>query len=295
MAADSSEPYTTEDLESIPFGFKFLSKPCKVLEINFNSLEELLAHSCYTRKGTTVPLLIDGAGSVDCIASWFHLNLDNNGTVITTAPFEESGLFQCKCWHQAIFPSFVPKRVSPGDIMSIDVDTCGGILTVCERGLDSWPQKVKEHKGLLARSLSDPLSVPVYFVSEPIVAFLNNRTWVKALTATAADLILYFGHTSVLSKQILDLNPFPILGLRMLKGSDPSWKLIAKAETKVDEEYIKAVAKKNNIGVEQIYFVTDKMLEERIQNEQFDVVNMNVVDPSGEVAEHLVDTLPLIL
>ena len=295
VASDSSEPYTTEDLENIPFGFEFLSKPIKALEINFNNLEELLEHSNYTHKETIVPLEMAVAGSVDSIASWFHLNLDNNGTVITTAPFEECGLYRCVCWHQAVFPLFIPKTVSPGDTISIAVATSGGILTVCESGVDLWPQKVREHRELLCRSVCEPMSVPVYFVSEPIVSYLNNRTWRKALNATAADLIQYFSIKSSLSKKILDLNHFPTLGLRMLKESDPSWNLFARAETTVDKEFIKAVAKKNDINVEQIQFVCNKTLEEKIQNEKFDVININVADTSGEIADHLTDSLPLLL
>lgn len=277
IALNVSEPYTTEDLENVPFGFEFLSKPCKALDINFNDIEELRAFSSGSRKEQLVSLTATANGSFDAIASWFHLNLDNNGTNITSAPFEEDDYHRGTCWHQAIFPSIYMRQISCGDTINLCVDTQGGVL------------KVKEH-----RAASPENDSAVFLLSDFMVAFLNNTTWKRAFQTAAAKLNDYFSSKSDCEKKVLDLNPFPILGLEMLKKSNSVWKLQCNAKTESDKDYILAVARNNSINVCQIKFLSDDSFESVVKEEHFDVICLNVIDSSGELAADLVDMVTLM-
>lgn len=277
VALNVLEPYTTEDLENVPFGFEFLSKPCKALEINFNNIEELRSFSNGSHKEQLVSLSATANGSFDAIASWFHLNLDNNGTKITSAPFEEGGYYRGTCWHQAIFPSIYTRQISCGDTINLCVDTQEGVL------------KVREH-----RTASPEEGSAVFLLSDSMVAFLNNTTWKKALQTAAAKLNDYFISKSDCEKKVLDLNPFPILGLEMLKKSNSLWKLQFKAKTESDKDYILAVARNNSINVSQIQFLTDASYECVIKEEHFDIICLNVIDSSGELAADVADMVSLM-
>ncbi|XP_034255560.1 protein arginine N-methyltransferase 9-like [Thrips palmi] len=276
VVLNASEPYTTENLEHVPFGFELLSKPHKLLEINFNSLEELKAYSQNMLREKKMTVLTDTAGSCDALALWFHLNLDNNGTVLSTAPFSEVGVFRGTCWHQAIFPSFTSKPVMPDDSILLNINLKEGALDI---SMDSnVPGESKR----------------LFSITDNILAFLNNKTWTRAFNAAAVDFAKTVSQIPVTSKKIMDLNPFPVFGLRMLRDCDPSWKLWAKAETNNDKEFIISVARQNSVSESQLAFITHETLDHNVKDEKFEFVCVNVVDASGEFAENLTDTLPIL-
>jgi len=91
---DSSEqPYTTENLSSIKGGYRCLSKPVQVLEINFDSIEEL---NQLTEKDFFVAIPVNENGQLDAIVTWFELQLDDD-IVLTSSPDAKS------CWEQAVY------------------------------------------------------------------------------------------------------------------------------------------------------------------------------------------------
>lgn len=276
IVANASEPYTTEDLEYVPFGFELLSKPYKLLEINFNCLEELKAYSQNMLRERTMTVLTDSTGSCDAIALWFHLHLDNCGTVLSTAPFSEAGVYRGTCWHQAIFPSSIPKPVITNDSIILKIAMNEGVLD-----LSIESNMAEKSKRLFA-------------ISDNVVAFLNNRTWTRAFNAVAVDFAKFACQKPTSANKILDLNPFPVFGLRMLKDCDPVWTLFARAETSGDKEYILAVARENSVNENQIVFVSDKILEDAVRDELFEYICVNVVETSGQFVENLTDTLQIL-
>ncbi|KAK3923299.1 Protein arginine N-methyltransferase 9 [Frankliniella fusca] len=276
VASELSEPYTTEELENVAFGYEFLSEPVKVFEINFNNVDEVKSFC----KGMTknIPILFNSHGSLDAIASWFHLNLDNNGTIISTAPFREVGAYHSVCWHQAIFPILVPKKVRPGTEINLQAQIIKDVLKISCNGLTG----------------GDVSPDPFLLVSNHIISFLNNKTWMKALNAAALDLLEEFSLESNLNKKVLDLSPFPLLGLRILKDFK-SWTMVAKYETEMDVKYIQAVARCNSIDERRIQLVNSEVLDEKIVDESFTVICIDILDPSGELSELVVDKLPFLM
>ncbi|XP_026275139.1 protein arginine N-methyltransferase 9-like isoform X1 [Frankliniella occidentalis] len=277
VASVLSEPYTTEDLENVAFGYELLSKPVKVFEINFNSIEELKSFN--QGRLRNAPILINTNGSVDAIASWFHLNLDNNGTVISTAPFKEEGLYHSVCWHQAIFPMPCPRKVCPGNEINLQLQINKDVFEITDLGFAAGQDVSPDH---------------LLLVSEKIISFLNNKTWMKALNTAAIGLLRDFNLDSSSNHKILDLSPFPILGLRILKDFK-NWNLVANCETQMDEEYIRAVARNNSIEERQIQFVRSEILEEKIADDYFNVICIDIVDPSGELSELSLERIPFLL
>ncbi|XP_065058244.1 protein arginine N-methyltransferase 9-like isoform X2 [Rhopilema esculentum] len=89
----TEQPYTTENLKYLKNGYRCLSKPIELLEINFSNLEEITKLTEYVRI-INIPVIDNG--TLDAVAVWFELHLDDEIS-ISSSPSEES------CWEQAIF------------------------------------------------------------------------------------------------------------------------------------------------------------------------------------------------
>ncbi|XP_033127146.1 protein arginine N-methyltransferase 9-like [Anneissia japonica] len=92
-----SEPYTSEEICSLPGGYTALSSVIKVEDFNFNNpqeVAELCSHKSLP-KALTVP--VARQGNIDAIVVWFDLYLDSQ-TSISTSPWSEG------CWEKAVYP-----------------------------------------------------------------------------------------------------------------------------------------------------------------------------------------------
>ncbi|KAJ3615406.1 hypothetical protein NHX12_016105, partial [Muraenolepis orangiensis] len=94
-ADDSMEPYTTERLSRIPGGYTALTQPFRALDIDFNNVKELEGLS--SREMQRLHLPVTQEGTLDALAVWFQLHLDQESS-ISTGPQEDT------CWEQAIYP-----------------------------------------------------------------------------------------------------------------------------------------------------------------------------------------------
>ncbi|XP_066535623.1 protein arginine N-methyltransferase 9 [Hoplias malabaricus] len=123
-ADESAEPYTTERLSRLPGGFTALTQPCRVLDIDFNSVQEL-ERLCYREIiRLRVPVTRDGV--VDALAVWFQLHLDQENS-ISTGPQENT------CWEQAIYPVQSPAHCSVkcNDELLVEVSCRDAYLRLC--------------------------------------------------------------------------------------------------------------------------------------------------------------------
>ncbi|KAG9275701.1 protein arginine N-methyltransferase 9 [Astyanax mexicanus] len=123
-ADESAEPYTTERLSRLPGGFTALTEPCRVLDIDFNNVQELEGLCCSKTTRLRVPVTQEGV--VDALAVWFQLHLDQENS-ISTGPQENT------CWEQAIYPMQSPAHCSVkcGDELLVEVSCRDAYLRLC--------------------------------------------------------------------------------------------------------------------------------------------------------------------
>jgi hypothetical protein len=93
---------------------------------------------------------------------------------------------------------------------------------------------------------------------------------------------------------ILDLSPFPVLGLHLLM-SHPV-RLMCVVSSAEDESAIRKVAELNGITTAQLQCVTDTQLQEILDggSAQFDVIMAHLLDPSGELKETVFSMMPTL-
>ncbi|XP_071950958.1 protein arginine N-methyltransferase 9-like [Antedon mediterranea] len=93
----SSEPYTSEDISTIPGGYTALSESFKVYDFDFNNPKEMAALFSGNSQSNSLVVPVVQQGSIDAIIMWFDLLLDSQ-TNINTSPWSES------CWENAVYP-----------------------------------------------------------------------------------------------------------------------------------------------------------------------------------------------
>ncbi|XP_067126301.1 protein arginine N-methyltransferase 9-like isoform X2 [Centruroides vittatus] len=118
------EPYTTENLTSIPEGYKLLTDPAVLLDINFNNPQEIET----LIKGHVMKnnFVCNWNGSLDAIAVWFDLYLDED-TMLSTYPGSDV------CWEQAVFP--IRPHHLHGASQKVSVGTHVEVQLLCEKYL----------------------------------------------------------------------------------------------------------------------------------------------------------------
>ncbi|KAI4893958.1 hypothetical protein NFI96_018683, partial [Prochilodus magdalenae] len=123
-ADESAEPYTTERLSRLPGGFTALTEPCRMLDIDFNNVEEL--EGLCSREMTRLRIPVTQEGVVDALAVWFQLHLDQENS-ISTGPEENT------CWEQAIYPvqSSAHCSVKRNDELLLEVSCRDAYLRLC--------------------------------------------------------------------------------------------------------------------------------------------------------------------
>uniref|UniRef100_A0AAR2KZW3 Protein arginine N-methyltransferase domain-containing protein n=1 Tax=Pygocentrus nattereri TaxID=42514 RepID=A0AAR2KZW3_PYGNA len=123
-ADESAEPYTTERLSRLPGGFTALTGPCRMLDIDFNNVQEL--ESLCSRKVMRLRVPVTQEGVVDALAVWFQLHLDQENS-ISTGPQENT------CWEQAIYPvqSLAHCSVKRNDELLLEVSCRDAYLRLC--------------------------------------------------------------------------------------------------------------------------------------------------------------------
>lgn len=93
---------------------------------------------------------------------------------------------------------------------------------------------------------------------------------------------------------VLDLSPFPVLGLHVLASCAAS--LMCVVSSLEDELAIKKVAELSGISMTQLQCVTEKQLLDVLDSGKvfFDVIVAHLVDPSGELKETAFNMIPAL-
>ncbi|KFM77916.1 Hypothetical protein arginine N-methyltransferase 10, partial [Stegodyphus mimosarum] len=196
------EPYSTEKIMNIPGGYKALSNPLVLLEVNFNSRQDI--KSLLEGKLLNLTYQCMNSGSLDAFVVWFDLHLDSE-TSISSAPKGNSP--DSCCWDQAIF-YVLPQYLE-------------GCSSVCTKGDSIEVQfHCKGHLRLHYVKIKDnsEKSVPSQKISmDPSLIYLLN----SYVTGNIIDINLQ-DISSMDNSTVLDVSTFPALSLKSLRGSSTS-------------------------------------------------------------------------
>ncbi|XP_039276142.1 protein arginine N-methyltransferase 9 isoform X2 [Nilaparvata lugens] len=258
---NSHEPYDSENLQSFPDAFKLLCEPIKCFFVNFNDPDQLLSfyngqfdHHLHKIQFTT-------EGSLDAFVVWFDLHVDED-IKISTSPFDENAA-TC-CWDQAIFPVHSELRVVAGSSAQLKVQTIKGILIV-----KLW--EIENH----IPSKSNYEEIPV---SQEFIKFFNNSEYLDHLA-------IYSRTMACPGATILDLCPFPLVGLMRLKEDEDS-SLYFIAKCKDDKLAVERIVEVNDIDPSRIVFgeECDVNDDDFMMRSKYDVVVTNLISQEGEMS-----------
>lgn len=181
----SYDPYGAEDLRSINVEYVTDTKP--LIDVDFKDVEALrnLTHGQHT---TVLKTICDSA--IHAFAVWFDLCLDEE-VKVTSSPLDDNG---ARCWDQAVFYLNKPLEVKRNQeiFVSCTVDDAHKLQISC----------------LNVENCFDRMR---FTVSTPVVSFLNDQFLVDQIVKFSK----YFWERTGLF--VLDLNPFPLLGLLLAK------------------------------------------------------------------------------
>ncbi|XP_063982952.1 uncharacterized protein LOC135165513 isoform X2 [Diachasmimorpha longicaudata] len=206
----------------------YLTDPVEILQVNFNDLSELKElHTDGTKNVSWVKVRKDGR--IDGLVVWFKLDLDEENTLDTS---EEDS-----CWQLAVFAD-KPVKCSIGQDLKITTELwreqlrCTYELPKDKNDNSNW-RKCKDF----------------YRISQHTVMFLNDDDYMSSI-ARVAQL-----HRTKRYRYILDLGPFPVYGLEMLKWNEEVLRVYCYAETEEFGDLIMRIAEQNGVDREKICIV----------------------------------------
>nr|CAD7450028.1 unnamed protein product [Timema bartmani] len=137
-----------------------------------------------------------------------------------------------------------------------------------------------------------PLHMKAYFVPQKVLRFLNDKSWMDTLSQVAVHVLQSKGKF-VTQFDILDLSPFPVLGLQLMKGIEKARLWCISSEIK---EVVLSVLDVNGVSAERIQFIKLEDGQENLSCStfKFDLVVAHMFDLTGEISGSAVAMLPLI-
>lgn len=250
----SSEPYDCEDVDHLN-DIEYLTDTQLLVQVDFNDsndINQVLECSVPYE----VNFLAKQPGELNVIIGWFNLLLGSD-IIITTDPNSNQ---RAEAWQQAVFYDFIPKSLAEGDTFTAKFSSAHGKLS------------------LISDSTSE-----ISRVSPEMIRFLNDSDYMQMITSSTGSICTYLSQIDDISSQsIVDLQPFPVFGLLMLRYGAQS--LICYAKTDQDEEFIEKVFTANKIPKTQYTILIDSELAgEAFINLKFHAIFINYIDLCGEL------------
>lgn len=268
LHCEETEPYDTENLRFFE-DCKFLADPVKIFTFDFNKPSQIRAYFEGENDGKLVYFQFDG--SADAIAVWFDIMLDEDIT-ISSSPLLEN---KQSCWDQALFRF---KR-TVFKSMSVRVGCGGGKLKfdVIQENTDV-ERKVDENLTNIPSKLSSAEILPEIPVSIELLRFLNNKP--------LQDSLLKFTKSFDKVGHVLDLSPFPTLGLRFVQTNSAS--LVCVLKTERDVRAVREFMKDNNLDETKVKCIVRKELATICisgEEKPFDFIFNNFFQSTGELSD----------
>lgn len=188
-SVDETDPYTTERLEHM--NHRLLSQWVKVLDIDFNSVEDLNS-AVNGKKEKQLLLEFTECGKYDATVLAFKLFVDNNHVIET---FPGNG----RCWETAVYPTARRTSVKPGKTITLNL-TASDVIRI----YPEFPEVQSSVKHTL------PLT------HQALRAY-NSKTYRTALKS-AANIIAKQLEVRIITDQsifIYDETPFPTASLEL--------------------------------------------------------------------------------
>ncbi|CAG9782696.1 unnamed protein product [Diatraea saccharalis] len=256
------ESYDCEDVDLLK-DLKYMSEPQSLFKIDFNDyldIQEMLSRS----EPYSVQLTTTEDGEIHFFIGWFNLYLTKHIT-LTTDPRSKT---KASAWQQAVFYDNIPKTVKKNSIIDLEFLINGGKLT-----------------------MESDYTTPILRISQETMRFLNDMENVKMIAGCIGMASVYLGQmTEMTQTNIVDLSPFPIFGLLMLKRGIQS--LFCYAKTDYDKKFFKEVFKAHNLPLSKIHIlVGDGWGSEVFRHQRFHAVYYNILEICGDIDSRLRDIL----
>ncbi|XP_028158923.1 protein arginine N-methyltransferase 9-like isoform X1 [Ostrinia furnacalis] len=248
------EPY---DCEDIPFieDVKYISEPQSLIQVDFNDYRDVQEKLNHTEP-YEVKFTANEDNEINLIIGWFNLYLTESIT-LTTDPRAET---RATAWQQAIFYDNVPKIVKKDQVIDAEFLLNGSKLTMLP-----WSESY------------------ITRISPEAIRFLNDEHFMKTIGSCIGMSCIYLGQMADLSHiNIVDLCPFPMFGMLMLKRGAQSLTCYAKTEN--DHAFIRTVLEINKIDLSRINVLEgEEWNHEIFRDEKFHALFCNVIDLSGDI------------
>ena len=302
------EPYTSERLDSLPGGYKFISQDCgeKLIDINFENPEQIQE---YLKNGRTFQRRIQCrlkkehfSSQVDALILWFELHLlDKNkwkkDLRISTKPIQRQNSKDRCCWEQAIFPLMKPFKVQNGDEVEVKINLKGHFsLESCEKikkngsSEDTISKLNIELRSEVIEQLNDSnVQQSFYLLSQNInLSIGKHEKW----NGRKKIDILDFTETCLVSLQLLALNQMNSITVAQATHADNDEEEdITKNNFAMRIQYDCEVALSNKLKMSNIDCV---MSLDQVPDRSYDLVLLELIDHlSGKLNQENLLKLPI--
>ncbi|CAK1548744.1 unnamed protein product [Leptosia nina] len=251
------ESYDCEDINSFET-LKFITEDTAVVKVDFcdsNHIEDKL----HNTEPYITHLTVTQDGELTNFIGWFNLNLSSTCR-LTTNP---RCCTKANAWQQAVFFDTISRPVKEGEKL------------VCKFSLQSG--KI---------SLLSDSNMDIIRVSTDMLRFLNDMEYVKKIMDCLGLACVYLGQLAEMSDiTIVDMCPFPIFGLQMLKRGIKS--IVCCPKMEMDKTFMHTVFLANNIDSSKItYLMEEDWSKENFGDEKYHAIFCNILELAGDIAIH---------
>lgn len=259
LVGHRDEPYDADYVDRIN-DFVLVTDTADGLEVNFNDLQNMKDH--YDGKITMDIQLQSQVMSdyLDGFIVWFTLQLNEMDpeNLVRSEPNSMS------CWNQAIFKLNNRILLRKWQVLNMAVSATNGVLKI-DHTLDQNVNTVDVNV--------QPLTLQ----------FINDSEYLNELEIAINE---YFGDNLI--KNCIDFQPFPYIGLVLLKEK----RLNHLWCTRNEEEFVRLVVEKNCISMAQVTFVDSCEEFGPDGDENFDLILVSPFDPLGGLANSVICEIP---
>lgn len=249
------ETYDCEDIHFYGDDITYITEPQSLVKVDFNNHADI-QEKISRKEPLEIELKATKSGEINTYIGWFNLYLTDQVT-LTTDP--RSSL-RANAWQQAVFFDNIPKTVKENEIIDAEFLMNGGKLTMLPE-YDSH----------------------IFRISPEILRFLNDIEYMRMISGCIAMACVYLGQIAETSQMnIVDLCPFPMFGLQLLKRGIQSLTCCAKTDS--DKHFFKKVFRANDIPLSKVtILVGEDWAQEVFRDEKYHAIMYNVIELFGEV------------